>query len=189
MVELVNLLLNTGLLQFGRFETASGWQPYQLHTELIGSYPEVLTALSDQMGLYVENADHLVCADGAVCLGTALSLRTRVPLVYYRYHAATGAFDLFGAYDIGHPALLVGFASSEVEQQRDIVQAAQRVGLEINRILVVMDDGSTSISRLPVDSLFSLVNILDHLVSVGALPPGQADAVRRWLAINRRRPD
>jgi hypothetical protein len=176
MADLVELLLETGILQFGRFAHA---KPYQLQWPLLPSYPDVLHMLVDLASDEVGTVDHLVCALDSLPLALGLSLQTQIPLVYSRDSGLPPAHDLVGAYDIGHPAVLI--ANQFSPDLPGLIQRAGIVGLEINRMLVIMDEGIWPHAEQSVVSLLQLPVVIDQLVQVGRLPPGQADAVRAWI--------
>ena len=108
MNSLAALLLETGLLQFGRFITDDGPRPYQLQLDLLPSYPDVLAHITELAAPWVGDVNHLLSSAEALPFGVSLSLRTHIPLVYARGTDALTVYELAGAYDIGHPALLLG---------------------------------------------------------------------------------
>ncbi|MAS34306.1 MAG: hypothetical protein CL610_09880 [Anaerolineaceae bacterium] len=183
MADLATLLADCGLIQFGRFDHQ---QPYQLHLELLPSYPDVLEQITKQaVSLVGEAIDHLVCMHDALPLGTALSLKTEIPLVYSRGILAGAPVDnLVGAYDIGHPALLITNSLRDADGIAQIVRQAHQVGLEINRVLTLVDEGNSAYSDLETVAILPLSNILDALEESGSLPPGHGRVVREWLSLH-----
>ncbi len=174
-------LLDCGLLQFGRFGDA----PLCFHCGLLPSFPQLLQELAVLAAAQVSGVDRLLAAPDALALGTALALQTGVPLVYSRgTHDATVS-DLVGAYDIGHPTLLLCCEINEESELLELARRAQTVGLEVKAALLLLGDGRHCLGHLPLVSLFSLPELVDQLVADGALPAGQAALVRRWL-ISRR---
>lgn len=178
---LVNLLLEAGLLQFGRFASNGGWQPYQLSLHLLPSYPDILHHLVELALPRTGTIDHLVCPATAMPFGVALSQSTGVPLVY------SCKSDVIGAYDIGHPALLVANTLSDVHELEQLVVRAKQVGLEISRVLVIADEGTDKPQGVEVEALLDLPTTVQTLMQEGRLPAGQAQVVLDWISL--RRPD
>ena len=168
-------LADCGLLQFGLI----GKEPWRLHVDLLPSYPELLYRLAALTEPYVQGVDRLMAAPDAQAWGSALALRRRIPLVYCRGN------ELVGAYDIGHPTLLLACGHETDAELRSLVERASRVGLEVCAVVLLLDSGRDCLARVAVYTLVDLEELVQQLVSSGALPAGQARLVKRWL-INRR---
>ena len=178
--DILELLLETGLLQFGWFDEQQ--VPYQLNLDLLPSYPDVLAQIVEYAAPLVRQVDHLVSVPSALPLGIGLSLKTGVPLVYSRgMDNSTPVYDLVGAYDIGHPAMLLANDLRDSGNLARLTNNARQVGLEIERLLVLVDDGTLGQDTIPMTSLIHLPTAVDRLVETGHLPPGHGRAVDRWL--------
>ena len=175
---LADLLLNAGLLQFGRFATDEGWKPYQLNLEMLPSYPDILKHIVGMSTQQVGAVDHLVCPLSALPFGVALSQQTGVPLVYGRGEAVVGA------YDIGHPAILVANDLSEKTELERLIIHARRVGLEIDRALIIVNEGWGSLSGVEVEVLLDLSQVIQSLIQEGRLPNGHGQAVLDWISLH-----
>jgi hypothetical protein len=175
---LANLLLNAGLLQFGRFAHDGGWKPYQLNLELLPSYPDILGHIVDSSAPLVGSVDHLLCPLTALPFGVALSQQTGVPLVYGRDE------DIVGAYDIGHPALLIANDLSKVADLERLIARARRVGLETRRALVIINEAGNSLNGVEVEALLDLSEVIQALMQEGRLPAGQGRAVLDWITLH-----
>lgn len=103
------MLLEAGLIQFGRFD--GGNISLKLTLELLPSYPYVLQALADGISRLISTTsmpvERIVCTSDAFALGVAVSLKMGLPLVYSRGREQSPVYDLAGAYDVGHPAALL----------------------------------------------------------------------------------
>ena len=183
MTSLATLLLETGLLQFGRFHEQGVIKPYYLHLDLLPSYPDVLSQITEQALPFVGKVDHILSAADALPFGVSLSLKTQIPLVYARGTQAATVHELAGAYDIGHPALLL--ANTLAPPLFDLAQQAHVVGLETRTILVIVDEGLYSTSNILTKSLLTLPDMIPELAEAGHLPAGQAQVVQRWIEANR----
>src|SRR5690606_26879423 len=186
MADLVQMLLKTGLLQFGRFAVQSGWKPYRLNLHMLPSYPDVLGALIEEAVPAVGEVDRLVAAADAIPFGVGLSLCTGIPLVYSRGTDEAPVYDLVGAYDIGHPALLAAGSLNSPELMSRLIGRAKQVGLEIEGVIAVVDEGLFQSSPVRIHALVKLPSVVEMLVKNDQLPAGQGQMVREWL--NRHHP-
>jgi hypothetical protein len=135
---------------------------------------------------YCKGIERLLCISQAVPLGVALSIRTGIPLVYSQGSNQPGVFDLVGAYDVGHPAALVVNSWQSDEIVLNLIDKAQRVGLEIEIVLAIVNlHGYEPADQLTVISLFNLTDVVGQLVEDKRLPMGQAQAVQRWLSLRQ----
>lgn len=188
MPGLAERLFNSGLLQFGRFETAD-YRPFALNLDVLPSYPDALRLLASSVGELVANTriDRFLCSEDSISLGVASSLHTGIPLVYSRGANTTSPFDLVGAYDIGHPTALLTNTIPTKPDIGSIITNARRVGLEVNLWIAIID---LQISRqpddLPTRSLLRLSDAVADLLHDQTLPVGQAQAVSEWISRHNR---
>ncbi len=184
MTDFAQLLLDAGLIQFGWFQRDGALCPFSLDLDMIASYPRALerAAVEAQAALAGVQVDRLLCTADAVPFGTALSLRTGIPLVYSRGSTDAPVFDLVGAYDIGHPAALVTNALGWGHFPADLIKGARRVGLEVHTIVPILearhDPAPDGLSILP---LLRLADLAHELHAAGQLAPEHAQAVSDWL--------
>ncbi|MCY3946392.1 MAG: hypothetical protein OXF44_08930 [Anaerolineaceae bacterium] len=175
MTSIGRELTDCGLLQFGLI----GRDPWRLHIDLLPSYPELLHKLATLAEVYVEGVDRLLAANGAMAWGSALALRRGIPLVYCR------GDELVGAYDIGHPTLLLASGQETDAELLALVERAARVGLQVCVMVALLDSGRDCLAQVPVHSLVNLEDLVQQRVSEGSLPAGQGRLIKRWL-LNRR---
>jgi len=186
---LTQLLLDAGLLQFGWFEGA----PMQMGLEMLPSYPDILNKIADEAQAFIVKLEvqpeRLIATAASVPLGVAISLRTNIPLVYSRGIGGAAVDDLVGAYDIGHPVLMVAGVIGGPSGMEEFVHTARRVGLQIQNCFGVIDLGTISlenIEALSKTALLHLPTLINGLVADGYLPEGQAEAVQKWISIGGR---
>ena len=103
--------------------------------------------------------------------GVALSLRTGIPLVYSRGAGEAPVFDLVGAYDIGHPALLLTNSVGWRGSPDTLVKRARRVGLEVHTLLPIIEASAliAAPDELPMLPLLRLDEIVRELAQEGQL--------------------
>lgn len=182
--QISRLLLEAGLLQFGRFNTAHAPTPFLLSLEMLPSYPHVLRTVVGVARPLLSpfRVDHLLCTLDAIPFGVGLSLETNIPLIYSRGLSESPARALAGAYDIGHPAILVTNILSDFKSLSQIVSDARRVGLEAHAVLAIVDLGITSLLQdMQVVSLVRLPDLVAHLALTDQLPPDQGRAILSWI--------
>ena len=181
MADLAELLLEAGLIQFGAFEEQGRMAPYQLHLELLPSYPDILEQVVTEVAARLGPVDHLLCTADAVPVGVALGLRKSLPLVYSRGSDAPAVSDLVGAYDIGHKAALIVTSLADVARTQRLIDGARRVGLDTQQLIAVVDTGAR-LADTPYSALLTMSALVDDLAAHHLLPAGQAQAVHDWMA-------
>jgi hypothetical protein len=151
---------------------------------MLPAYPHVLRTFVDlARGLLSPlRADRILCTVDAIPFGVGLSLETNIPLVYSRAPEEYPGSVLVGAYDIGHPAILVTNVLGSFKPLSQTIDNALRVGLEVNCVLAIVNLG---IASIPVDtkvvSLQRLPDLVANLALSDELPPDQKRAVLRWI--------
>lgn len=186
--ELTRLFMETGLVQFGRFPDGNDTCPFRLNLDYLPAYPDVLRLVVQAAQQQLEGLpmQRLVATAEAVPLGVALSLASDVSLVYSRGSTREAVYDLAGAYNIGHAAVLVTNMLDDPLVLHRFITAAQRVGLEIHTLLALLDlETGAAIPDVSVLSILTLPGIVRELVAQAQLPPGQGQAVEAWLAARR----
>jgi orotate phosphoribosyltransferase len=192
MSDLTLKLARAGLVQFGRFERPDGavW-PVMVNLLWLPSYPallrDVAAALVPLLGGIA--ADRLLTTVDALPIGVALSLRTDMPLVYPygEIRDYTAAFAIEGAYDVGHPTLLLSDVLIDARQANQITALARKVGLEVHGVLAVVDWGLGAREELEsagctVRCALRLGDVLPVLAGAGLLPPTMRETVEAWIA-------
>lgn len=184
-------LARTGLIQFGHFTQPDGvtW-PVMLNLAWLPSYPallgEVAAALEALSGAWA--ADRMLATARALPIGVAFSLRTGLPLTYATGDTRnyTAAFAIEGAYDVGHPTVLLADVLIDAAQAQAMTGAAKRVGLNVSTIVAVVDFGLGAQMELAeagftVQTVLTLRAMLAELATAGWLSPTLRASVEEWL--------
>lgn len=180
MSELGAALLQAGLIQFGWY--APDDAPYRFHLQMLPSYPDTLRLCVNAGAAAARGADRLLAVADAVPFGVALSLATGVPLVYSQGAAAAAVHDLVGAYDIGHPALLVTNHLDDWNSAAALAAEARQVGLAVHGVLALaIGRTPPAANGLKVTGLVHLDEVVQRLAGQGELPAQHARAVLDWL--------
>jgi orotate phosphoribosyltransferase len=181
-------LAQAGLVQFGRFEQPDGaiW-PVAVRLRWLPSYPSLLGQVADAL-LQQVDADRLLVTADSLPIGVALSLRANLPLVYPygELRACTAAFAIEGAYDVGHPTLLLSDTLIDPAQTEALAALAGRVGLDVHAMLAVIDLELGARAQLEsagyaVTCALTLRAMLPVLADDGLLPPVMRATVEHWL--------
>lgn len=189
MTDLKDSLLSAGLIQFGHFVRQGEVAPVVFSFQLLPSYPGILRGLAGTVAQSIPIGAHfLVSTADSLPLGLAVSFHAGLPLVYSRGKDDAPTFDLIGAYDVGHPAVIVTNVHDSPGRIERLAAQCQRVGLEVTGVACLLSlVPADPQARLRVSASLDLPRLLDDLVADGRLTTGQAAAVRRWL-LNRRHP-
>ncbi len=188
---LARALADAGLIQFGRFAQPDGgvW-PVAVHLDWLPSYPDVLRQAARALAPLMDGlgVDRVLAGPGALPVGVALSFETGVPLVYTvsEMRSAADAFAIEGAYDVGHPTVLLSNLLLDAAQAESLTALAGRVGLEVRAMLAVLDLGLGAREALEaggwiVRSSLTLGRALPVLEAAGALPPVMRARVQAWI--------
>lgn len=188
---LARALADAGLIQFGRFAQPDGgvW-PVAVHLDWLPSYPDVLRQAARALAPLMDGlgVDRVLAGPGALPVGVALSFETGVPLVYTvsEMRSAADAFAIEGAYDVGHPTVLLSNLLLNAAQAESLTALAGRVGLEVRAMLAVLDLGLGAREALEaggwiVRSSLTLGRALPVLEAAGALPPVMRARVQAWI--------
>lgn len=177
-------LLDTGLIQFGRFHVKDHHVPFRCNFEMLPSYPELLDTLAHVVVsafVTMPAIERLVCTADALPLGMAISLMTKIPLVYSRGLNTSAVHDLVGAYDVGHPtALITNLIDRDSDQDLALFKRrAESVGLHI-----VQTIGMFSSEHETDDEIAVLINARVLVLSLrqgGMLTAEVADQVLAWF--------
>ncbi len=183
-LELIHLLLETGLVQFGRFNHAADPVPFRFSFEMLPAYPDVLrTIVVEAKSLLAGiRANRLLCTYDALPIGVGLSLETDIPLIYSRGSSEAPVFDLIGAYDIGHPGVLLTNVLADFDPIVQLMAGAKQVGLEIHFVLAIVNLGfKSSAQDIQVVELLQLPNLISELVLSRDLPDSQARTILQWI--------
>lgn len=165
-------LFDCGIVQFGQFATADGTAPVRFDLLMLPSYPSALNLLARACVGRIQLAKdgRLCCALNTFALGVAIGQIMGQPLVYTTSFEHETPHTFIGAYDIGHPALLLW--SWEQSILKPIwAERMREVGLVLERQMILVGD-ETSI--LPFSAL------LDALVNAGRIRPVQAETCLHW---------
>ena len=179
--DLVDHFLDAGILQFGLFGTDEA--PFKLNLQLLPAYPGILEqiAAEAQTDFQDLSINRLVCAADALPFGVAASLKTGIPLVYSLGSTLPGVHDLVGAYDVGHPVLLLVNTWTANSEVTSLIDKAGTVGLKIITVLAIMDCGGKPPGDIEGRALMKLTDVVARLADEGKLPPGQGQTVIDWL--------
>ncbi len=187
-MELVQLFVETGLLQFGRFHDSSGVRPFLTNLDYLPAYPEILKLLAVEAAHRLDGlaAQRLVASAESVPFGVALALETGLSLVYSRGQGREAVHDLAGAYNVGHASVLLLNTLETLISLQPFITGARRVGLEIQTVIAVFDAGITPPPvGLTAHAILTLPAALDGLAAENALPARQVSAVVKWIAERR----
>ncbi len=185
-------LARAGLIQFGRFAHEDDRvSPVQVVLGWLPSYPALLAeAAAGIAPLLAEvQGDRLLTTVEAIPLGVAVSLHSGLPMAY-PYGGVrdyTVAFAIEGAYDVGHPTVLLADVLIDAGQAQQITALARRVGLDVRAVVALMDLGRGAREDLlargyTVRTALTLRACLPVLEAEGLLPPLMRAAVEGWLS-------
>lgn len=185
MSDIAPLLIESGLLQFGRFETLQGWRPFTLNLEYLPSYPQVLAAITADTVAVLPDVEYMLAMADAVPFGIAVGVALHKPVVYSRGTDAAPVADLVGAYDIGHTGALLTSVLDDGRALRRLAVNARSVGVDARFAVAILDLGYAVVPDLEIHALVRLPDAVTRLADERLIPAGQVDAVRTWIGAQR----
>lgn len=185
-----DLLIEYGLVQFGRFADENGdFAPFKLHLDWIPSYPDVLEAAAFEVqkhfrvhGKSIHQFERILCPVDALPVAALVSAETGIPVVYSRGFGEPIVHDLVGAYDINHPTLLLTNAhpSPGVSFEK-LRQSADRVGLRVAFTLSLVHIGfGNNIHGGQSGSVADIYWLAYTAAGQGYIPDAITEKVLRW---------
>lgn len=165
-------LFDYGIVQFGRFTTETGAAPMRFDLLMLPSYHAVVRMLAEACSQRVQLADEgrLCCTLNTLALGVVVGQMLREPILYTPSLEQEPPRTFIGAYDSGHPALLLwSWPISEMGEAW--AEKMRQVGLVLERRLCLIGDE---------DSVLPLEVLLEHLVAAKRILPVQAETCLHW---------
>lgn len=177
---LYRAFVEAGLIQFGYFDGA----PIRISLELLPSYPDVLAHLAEEalQPIQAFQPERLVSTLGALPLTTLISHKTQLPVVYSLGTGESPVHDLVGAYDVGHPSILLDLEWQGEIKTTAFMQRAESVGLNIQGVITVLGIKPKPMRAIRAIPLVNLHDFLDSIEQSNMIPRGQAAAVRQWIS-------
>jgi orotate phosphoribosyltransferase len=173
-------LLDNGLVQFGMFGAEEA--PYLIQIGLLPSYPAILKALANGMGAFIPSKiERLLTVASAYGVGLALSLASDVPMVYSLGTSGIGVADIIGAYDVGHPTVLIVDVWRGEDAILPLIQKAEGVGLSIEGVICCFSVGQPEMktSTLSVQTWVDVADMVEVLIEDEALSPAMRDLLNQ----------
>lgn len=181
--ELAEKLLDAGLIQFGRFQVSNHPVPFRMLLDYLPAHPALLGQLAQAVSAWLPTGiDRVLVERDDLALGVALSLNSGIPLIYSREQCEDAAFDLVGAYNSGHRAVLVTTVLDNAENVTALAARARRVGLDVRNLLALISVRQSDVSSgLDFTAVLRFDEITQHLGHVGRIPAAHVQTTLEWL--------
>ncbi|MBL8163606.1 MAG: hypothetical protein JNJ61_16595 [Anaerolineae bacterium] len=186
-IGITEKLFAVGLIQYGRFQVANRQVPFRLLLDYLPAHPEMLGQLAQAVLAYIpQQVDRILVGQESLPLGVMLCVNSGKPLIYSRGQGEDAAFDLVGAYNSGHRAVLVTTVLDEYDDIAALVARAGRVGLVVEHLVALI-----SVRQPQVHPDLTLVTVLQfgditrQLGKAGRIPDAHVRTTLDWLAASR----
>jgi uridine monophosphate synthetase len=192
-------LYDIGCVKFGQFKLKSGLiSPIYIDLRLLVTHPKVLRKVAQAMAQVISDAAETIVFDrlaaipyAGLPIGVAVSLEIDQPLIYPRKEAKDyGTAKLIeGDYKAGETALLVDDLITKGTSKIESLKPLTDAGLVVKDVLVLIDreqGGAKELAAYGVrlHAVFTLSQLLEHLVTSGKLTTAQRDEVQAWVRAN-----
>jgi hypothetical protein len=177
--DLPAALLTAGIIQFGHFIDPDGRAtPVRFQFELLPAYPSLLNLAAEAVTRQIENRglQRLVCDQDSLPLAVCVDQKTRIPLIY------NSEGGLAGAYDVGHPAALIGnvYEPQNANTLEVVRTRARRTGLELVAEIYLI--GLSEVKNPTTQFLIMLDDkLLSRWVAQKWITNHQRETIQRWL--------
>ena len=190
--KLIDGLVDLGAVKFGDFTLASGQHsPVYIDLRLLVSDPPLLALAADAYGTLLADlqADRIAGIPyAALPIGTAVSLRTGVPMVYTRKEAKTHGLgkDVEGNWEAGERVVVI---EDLITSGGSLIKSAERLrelGMVIEDAIVLIDRGQGGVENLAeagirAHAVFTFAAMLDYLEASGRMDTATAADVRAFI--------
>jgi hypothetical protein len=172
--QFIRNLWQAGLIQAGSF----GSSPFQARMELLPSYPELMRAVAD---IWIEHVrilqpERLLAVHEAAVLAGIVSVATSIPLVVHTGLGGTPVQKVIGAYDVGHPTVLLSLTPPDARSQQ--LTEASQVGLDVIARLSVFS--SVDVAS-PDHAAVTLAQVLEVMATHALIPSAMLKHLRDWI--------
>ena len=192
LTRLVDGLVNLEAVKFGSFTLASGRQsPIYIDLRLLVSAPDLLAQAADAYAALVTQlpCDRIAGVPyAALPIGTAVSLRTGIPLIYPRKEAKAYGLgkDIEGAWQPGERIVIVEDVITSGGSTLKSAERLREAGLIVEHVVVLIDreqggPANLAASGIAAHSVLTMSQLLDDLVARNRLPAARALEVRDFL--------
>lgn len=192
MRELIEHLMDTGCVKFGRFTLKSGLEsPIYIDLRLLVSDATLLRraagALAQQArGLTFDRIAAIPYA--GLPIGVALGLELERPVIYPRREAKSYGTRraIEGAYRAGERALVVDDLITRGDSKLEAIAPLEAAGLSVRDVLVLIDreqGGGADLARrgYTLHSVLRLREVIDALHKIGRISADQHAEVTAYL--------
>lgn len=177
-------LLNTGILQFGRFQQFDKIVPVRFCPEYLPAYPELLMKVATTVLSQIKHSEttHLLVNSSTIPLGVACCLQSKASLVYSQGLQQPSVYDLVGAYNSGDKSILLVNSIEDMTKVAQLITEANSVGLDVQQVIAFLEMRHIQESAaISITSVLRLIDLTNELVSERLLSKGQGQAVLNWV--------
>jgi uridine monophosphate synthetase len=199
LASLADGLLAAGCVRFGEFTLKDGRSsPIYFDLRRLTADPELLTRAADAyMPLLASlRFDRLAAVPyAALPIATAISLRTRRPLVYPRKEPKTygSGATVEGGFEPGESVVLIDDVATSAASKFEAIERLTAVGLQVRDVVVLIDREAgagdvLSQAGYQLHAAFTLSRLLDHWERSGTVAGPELAKARAVLGRERARP-
>ncbi|NLE76931.1 MAG: orotidine-5'-phosphate decarboxylase [Chloroflexi bacterium] len=189
---LIVRLAEAGCIRFGDFLLHSGKRsPFYIDLRLLASYPFLLDEVATLYANLLEGLtfDRVAAVPyAALPIGTAVALRTGMPLIYPRREAKGygTARTIEGAFNRGDRAVLLDDLVTTGASKLEAVDVLREAGLQVSDIVVLLDRSKGAKAELAqagyqLHAAYTMNEALQALSDSGKISAEEHGQVLRWL--------
>jgi len=186
-------LIETGCVQFGDFTLKSGQQsPFYIDMRRLASFPDVLNRVSKEIVKKVLDLRFNCIAAipyAGLPIGTAVSLLLNKPLIYPRRETKEYGTksSIEGVYKSGETAIVLDDLISTGGSKFETINSLQKVGLNINDIVVLIDRQQGGRKLLDsqgyrLHAVYTISELIDEWLAFELIDNNQFILIKNYLS-------
>ena len=196
MEKLSEKLFEIGAIKFGSFTLKSGIvSPIYIDLRLLASHPDVLWQVAEEMEKILKKikCDRIAAVPyAAMPIGTALSLKAKIPMVYCRKEAKEYGTKkrIEGEFKEGETIAVIDDLVTTAASKFEAILPLEGAGLKVTDIIVLIDREQGGREELKkkgyaLHSCLKLSEMLKELKNAGKITERQLKDTEEFLRKNR----
>lgn len=194
--KIAKALVDANVVKFGEFTLVSGMKtPIYVNLRVLPSYPESMDIVAEELTKLVKKlkADIVAGAETAgIPLSTAISLKTKIPMVYVRKRPKGYGMDqlIEGELKKGQKVVLVDDMATNAFSKLRFVEGIKQAGGVVEDVIIVLDreqGGADALAKenVKLHSLITLKELLQYMKNNNLIDEDKFNETMQYLERNQ----
>ena len=194
--KIAKALVEANVVQFGEFKLASGiTSPIYVNLRVLPSYPDSMLIVAEELVKIVKKIKPDVVAGAetaGIPLSTAISLKTKIPMIYVRKRPKGYGMDqlIEGEIKQGQKVVLVDDMATNAFSKLKFINGIKQAGGIVHDVVIVLDreqGGVEALSKekIKLHSLITLKEILMYMKDKDLIDESKYSQILDYLENNK----